>query len=1119
MANYTLRVIQNGQTKTAVLRDNQNGRIPTEANTEYRLYNEQGELVTYPVTERSGDDLLVFANGKKDGTPEFVLLDYFNKSPVLNADYVAEIGNSLMTNDNAAVLAPVAESSTWVKAATVAAAAVVGGAIWAVAKKDDHEGNPDLRIKGKNPTNNDTTNTNPNTETTNTSTNTNQPNITINKIADIQKSAVADEYTISGSLKGLKDGDTATVWVSLNGKTAKTATVEGDTWKLTIKGSELAAEPVNSVAATLSVTDKNGNPVNAKQISTQTTYKVLDKVAETPSDTPSQPNNETDNANGDALNKPSITINRIDTITTKEGTTKISGSLNLNNEGLTNEAVWLNVGNDGVSSLPATISADKKSWSIDVPNSVLAHAEGNITIQARVEIAKGNQTASANNHENTDNPVSATNPSNVYQYSVDAVLGTPTITIKDVKNIDESKIAEKYTLSGSLGNIDANAKNVTVTVNVNGKDKTATVDLNTKTWKLDVAGTDLASKAGKNFKVTATVAVEDNLGRTASKSAEDTYNVIAKPVALLNKPEITVHTIEPITKTDLAKNGTTTISGSLNLNNDGLSSEKVILSINGKDYPAQIAANKQSWSAAVPTQDLAAKQGNNAVSAQVDIAKGTQTQTADSNEQPQVLDTKNPKNNVSSFTVDTEIATPTIKINDVKDMEQGKISSTYKISGTLNNIAEAKTVVVKVNVNGAEKDAEVDLAKKTWSVNVSGSELASKVGNNFAVKATATATDAVGNTATSKTVTDTYNVTAAKPVETVKPSITIDKITQDEIALINKLIGANQSKEITGKLAGIPAGATPVVDVTVAGKAYTAKISGSTWSVSVPKSALTERGAKEVVAKLTVNGASDNATATFYVIDPNITIDRQDIRITQDNLDGTTTLTGTYDVDGADKRKVLVQIGKKSSTGTGLEEPVAKEFSSEDTDNPVILNDDNTWTITISNKDLAYEMGDADTLQVGAKVEFTEGGQSGNQFTGMGYTSDVVAPQAFVVSGLIDEAMPVTNYVIGKTTEINGDESVSGSDNVADTFVFSKMLDGGITTIDNFDVNADRVQLSSEVFTALSSTMQDFADYVKYDAATGALSYDADGAGAGAAVQFAQLDKDLPIEQNHFIIG
>lgn len=962
MANYALRVIQNGQTKTAVLRDNQNGRIGATSNTEYQLYNENGELITHPLTERLGDDLLVFANGEKDDAPEFVLIDFFNKNPVLNADYVADAGHSLMTNDELSgiVSATVAESS-WVKATTVGAAVAIGGTALALLSKHDNSGNHDWRVKEQRDEN------------------INTPNITINHIPNIDQTKAAEKYTLSGSLDNIDDD-------------------------------------VVSVVVTVDV--------------------------------------------------------------------------------------------NGVSKM-ASVSADKKTWTLVVSGSELTNQAGNdlpVMVTVGVSDAAGN-TASAAARVTYD------------VFVPDTIVTTPIITINDVPDISQSAVARQYTLSGSLKNIDADVVNTQVVININGENKLAVVSADKTTWSLVVMGDELAAKVGANLTVTATVTVRDAAGNTAHASDNDVYSVSA-PAEPLNLPSITIDGIEPITQSNL--NATTTFSGSLNLNNDELDNVEVTLTIsnnvNGEvvtqKFDAVISSDKQSWSVAdVPNQNLAKVQGDYFVEAVVEIARGNQTASAIN------TDTLLGNNNIDRFYVDTQIDMPNITINPIADIQQANVANKYTLSGTLSNINPddvlAENVVVTVNINGVKHIATVSDNQNEWTLEISGSQLAHQVGERLPISATVQVTDDVGNQAQSMSDT-TYNVIA----KSVAPSIVIDKIAEDEIAAMNQALGATQTKTITGKLNDVPASVTPQLTVTVSGKAYAAKISGSTWSVDVPKSDLTVRGEKEVLAKLVLNGSSYDATAKFYVIDPYITIDPQTIHITQNNLNETTTLTGKYDVSGADSHKILLQIGTSDAQHTSMAS-VVKTYSSDDANNPVLLNaETKTWHITLNNRDLAFAVGNEDTLQVGATIEFTEDNQAGNQFTGMGYVSDLTAPTAsFYIANLVDTPLPVMQYDVVKTTEIHGGEVVSGSDEVADTFVLNQILEGQVATIAHFDVNKDKIQLNSQVFTAVSNTMEHFADYIQYNSGTGILSYDADGLGMGSAIVVAHLDKNLPIEANHFVIG
>ena len=88
-----------------------------------------------------------------------------------------------------------------------------------------------------------------------------------------------------------------------------------------------------------------------------------------------------------------------------------------------------------------------------------------------------------------------------------------------------------------------------------------------------------------------------------------------------------------------------------------------------------------------------------------------------------------------------------------------------------------------------------------------------------------------------------------------------------------------------------------------------------------------------------------------------------------------------------------------------------------------------------------------------------------------------------------------------------------------DTFVFDSALNAStnVDVITDFTSGADKLQLSAKIFAKVKGVK--FADvfhdtaitdshvnnYIIYDSSTGIVSYDADGAGAGAAVQFATL--------------
>jgi serralysin len=101
-----------------------------------------------------------------------------------------------------------------------------------------------------------------------------------------------------------------------------------------------------------------------------------------------------------------------------------------------------------------------------------------------------------------------------------------------------------------------------------------------------------------------------------------------------------------------------------------------------------------------------------------------------------------------------------------------------------------------------------------------------------------------------------------------------------------------------------------------------------------------------------------------------------------------------------------------------------------------------------------------------------------------------------------------------------------------DAFVFdTDSSNGDIDRITDFNVKDDTIWLSQSVFTALpkkgalassffkiGSAAADGNDFIVYDKAAGLLSYDADGAGAGAAVAFAQLKSGLALTYKDFLV-
>jgi Ca2+-binding RTX toxin-like protein len=114
-----------------------------------------------------------------------------------------------------------------------------------------------------------------------------------------------------------------------------------------------------------------------------------------------------------------------------------------------------------------------------------------------------------------------------------------------------------------------------------------------------------------------------------------------------------------------------------------------------------------------------------------------------------------------------------------------------------------------------------------------------------------------------------------------------------------------------------------------------------------------------------------------------------------------------------------------------------------------------------------------------------------------------------------------------------GNDTLTGGTG-QDTFAFNSALSAGnIDTLTDFSVADDTIRLSKGIFTALTSGVlaaeafkilgnggsEDSTDHLLYNTATGALSYDTDGSGAGAAVQIALLGKGLAMTNTDFMVA
>ena len=139
---------------------------------------------------------------------------------------------------------------------------------------------------------------------------------------------------------------------------------------------------------------------------------------------------------------------------------------------------------------------------------------------------------------------------------------------------------------------------------------------------------------------------------------------------------------------------------------------------------------------------------------------------------------------------------------------------------------------------------------------------------------------------------------------------------------------------------------------------------------------------------------------------------------------------------------------------------------------------------------------------------------NGNDNTFIGTTQDDV----FVGNGGNDTLTGgdgADTFVFGQVHE----QVVTGDDDEVQTYVDTAFNLTGIDTITDFLSGVDKIALNIDQFTSLTAgsftadnlvcsvgaSAGDANDFLLFDTSTGALSYDADGSGSGAAVQFATL--------------
>ncbi|WP_262296000.1 calcium-binding protein [Microvirga sesbaniae] len=223
-------------------------------------------------------------------------------------------------------------------------------------------------------------------------------------------------------------------------------------------------------------------------------------------------------------------------------------------------------------------------------------------------------------------------------------------------------------------------------------------------------------------------------------------------------------------------------------------------------------------------------------------------------------------------------------------------------------------------------------------------------------------------------------------------------------------------------------------------------------------------------------------------------------------------------------------------------------------------------------RDRLYGQGGNDTLDGGSGIDWMDGGSGNDTYivdetydvvveaVGMGYDMVKTSASFTLASGAEIEVLAATgpgsfrlmgnsfaNTIMGGSGRDTmggggGNDRLTGGAG-KDAFRFDTKLGNSKTdrsvnfdTITDFNAKQDRMQLDNAVFKKLGAgshklpkllnkdffvtgtNAKDANDYIIYNKKTGILSYDADGSGSRAAVEFARLEKHPSISYKDFFI-
>ncbi|MEI7412303.1 Ig-like domain-containing protein, partial [Pectobacterium aroidearum] len=787
----------------------------------------------------------------------------------------------------------------------------------------------------------------------------------------------------------VKAGDSVTVKVGTE-TYQTTVNADGKTWSVNVPGSVLAAN--GDVSATVTTRDTAGNVTTAN---TSHAYGV-DTVAPTASIT-------IDNVTSDNV------------INAAESGQTIAVTGKVDNDVKAGDAVTVKVGTE---TYQTTVNADGKTWSVNVPGSVLA-ANGDVNATVTTRDTAGNVTTANTTHA----------------YGVDTVAPTASISIDDVTSDNVINASESGQTIAVTGKVDHDVKaGDAVTVKVGTETYQTTVNADGKTWSVNVPGSVLAA----NGDISASVTTRDAAGNVTTANTSHAYGVdTVAPTASITIDNVTSDNV--INATESGQ----TIAVTGKVDNDVKAGDAVTVKVGTETYQTTVNADGKTWSVNVPGSVLAANSDVSATVTTRDTAGNVTT-----------------ANTSHAYGVDTVAPTASITIDDVTSdnvINAAESGQTIAVTGKVDNDVKAgDAVTVKVGTETYQTTVNAD--GKTWSVNVPGSVLAA----NSDVSATVTTRDTAGNVTTADT-NHTYGVDTVAPAA----SITIDNVTSDNV--INAA-ESGQTIAVTGKVDNdVKAGDAVTVKVGTETYQTTVNADGKTWSVNVPGSVLAANG--DISATVTTRDTAGNVTTAntthAYGVDTvaptaSISIDN----VTSDNMINaaesgqTIAVTGKVDNDVKAGDAVTVKVGTETYQTTVNAD--GKTWSVNVPGSVLAANGDISASVT--TRDTAGNVTTADTNHTyGVDTVAPTASISIDNVTSDNVINAAESGQTIAVTGKVDndvkagdavtvkvgtETYQTTVNADGKTWSVNVPGSVLAANSDVSATVTTRDTAGNVTTAD-----------------------------------------------------------------------